>query len=148
MAKSYRGEITFGGRIWRAADYDDREQVFRETLLYRATPKERAVLARVGRMVYEFVGVQEAEHSGGRHIDLYAALRAASRDLGSLCDFLFASAMAYESNQETAGQGTELSTLAKCYAHELGEVVRSFNWLLGISASPREEQSATDPVEG
>jgi hypothetical protein len=135
LAKSNRGEITFGGRTWRPAAHDDREQVFRETLLYRASPEERAVLARVGRMVYEFVDVQEAGHSGGRPIDLYAALRAASQELGSLHDFLFASAMVYESNEETAGRGIELSTLAKCYAHELGRVTRWFNWLLGISAS-------------
>ncbi len=97
-----------------------REQVFRETLLCRASPEDRAALARVTRMVYEFVDTHEPKLPDERHV--YAALRAASRDIRSLRDFLFETAEVYESNNETGTSGIVLSELAKSYARKLAEL--------------------------
>ena len=63
-----------------------------------------------------------------------------------LPDRVFETAEVYESNNETGTSGIVLSELAKSYARELSRVAGWLDWHLGISPSPTEERSATDPA--
>ena len=124
-----------------------RERVFRETLLYRATPADRAALSRLARMMFEYVDAHEPERQGEGHVGLRDALLAASRDIRSLRDYLVEAAKVYVSNKERGHSGIALSALASSYAKKLGRLADWLDWQLGVSPFPREKRAATDPAE-
>ncbi len=152
-----RGEIT-GTRAPLAdesAPHDvlqdgPQEQVFRETMLRFASPKDRAALVRVGWMLFSYgLNIRAdlvAGADGGSPVR--SALRAAACDIRHLESFLGAVSGDLCQGEEMKAAVTELAQVASRCGNEMGQIAVSIERALDALSRPARGSAIGRDVEG
>jgi hypothetical protein len=117
------------------------QQVLRETLLYRATPEDLAVLLRLG----DIMNLHLLEYPA-RGLTMRDALVAVAKDVRHLEGYLteIAHRMTPEGMEGRSGQ--TLTVVARSLAGKLGGIAEWFEGELGVSAA--QKRATLEPAEG
>ncbi len=122
------------------------EQVFRETMLRFASPKDRAALVRVGWMLFSYgLNIRaDLEAGAGGGSPVRSALRAAARDIRHLESFLGDLCQ----DEEMKAEMTELAEVASRCGNEMGRIAVSIERALDSLSRPAMRSAIGPDIEG
>jgi hypothetical protein len=121
------------------------DQALRETMLRRASPRDRKALIRVAWMLFSYLLEQrEDEDSGG----MREALLAAGRDVRHLAGFLLETAEVYQEDGLVGNFGKDLVMFVRTQARRLGRIADALevavDFSFGDQAEARDHPEDTD----